>query len=240
MMNIDTANLRTTPFSHLAQPRVFDADFYSELRDSYPSFDRAAGWSRMTKDLMRGDPDFERALQSPAWKSFHDHVVSPAFLDEMTRLFRSELESPKFMANLDALRITDYIETRSELTSTSVPERIAEYSGPLEDLFVRMDFGVGEVGYSRPPHLDWRHRVCSALFYFDSATETSMVGGDLILHDTSTSVAAAHTTVRPEHNLAVLKLDDERALHSVSPITSITGQRRTVYVGLSSRGRVWA
>jgi hypothetical protein len=239
MLNIDPEELKVEPFPYLVQRELFDPDVYAELKATYPRFDAVAGWRRMSKDLMRGDAGFAEAVSRGAWKQFFDYLNSPVFVFTMIGLFQEGLQSDDFLADSRALRLIDYIETREWIASNRVGKSIAEFEGPLDEVFVRMDFGIGELGYKRPPHLDWRHRVCSLLVYFDDPEETRMEGGRFIVHGSAVSGHRTVAVVEPENNLGILKLDNNRALHSVNEVTAINGQRKTLYIGVSSRGRVW-
>jgi hypothetical protein len=45
--------------------------------------------------------------------------------------------------------------------------------------------------------------------------------------------------IRPRHNRAVIWLNTPGSYHSVVEISSIVGSRRTVYIAISSRERIW-
>jgi hypothetical protein len=239
MLNIDSAALQSSPFPHLAQRNLLDPEMYGELKATFPEFDTAVGWHRMSKDLMRGDPGFTEAVSHGAWKGLYGYLNSSFFLTAMVELFHEGLQSDDFLANPNALKLTDHVETRDWIGGHNVGRAISDFRGALEDVFIRMDFGIGELGYSRRPHLDWRHRICSMLMYFDNPQETKMEGGRFLVHDNTRKDSPVIASLEPENNMGILKLDNNQSLHSVNEVTAIEGQRKTLFIGVSSRGRVW-
>ena len=239
MFTINAATLQNSPFPYLVQRDLLDHKMYAELKATYPDFSASSGWRRMSKDLMRGDPGFTETVSRGAWRDLYEYLNSSSFLGTMMKLFAEGLQSDDFLADANSLKLTDYVETREWIGTHNVGKEIDNYQGALEDVFIRMDFGVGELGYVRRPHLDWRHRICSVLMYFDAPEETKMEGGRLLVHDNTRDGSPVVASLEPENNMGVLKLDNNEALHSVSEVTAIEGQRKTLYVGVSSRGRVW-
>ncbi len=244
MLQIDKTQLKLKPFPHLVQKELFKPDFYDALKSSYPAFGKADEWSRMSRDLMRGDPLFEATISKTGpWNKLFQYFNSAAYLDDMLDLFGEHMLSSGLTVNPSELKIdTDYVETREWIaTNKPISKTIQDYQGPREELFVRMDMGVGANDYYRPPHLDWRHRVCSLLVYFDDPQETHMEGGKFIINeqDSNTGKFSDVSTIEPENNMGIFKLDSNTSWHSVTKITNIDGERRTLYVPLSSRGNIW-
>ena len=239
MLNIDPTKLQESPFPYLVQKELFDPEFYKELKATYPDFGKATGWSRMSKDLMRGDAEFAQTVSHGAWKTFFDYLNSSKFLNTMTGLFQKGLQSDDFLVDPKTLKLADHVETREWIATNKVSKAVADFQGARNEVFVRMDLGIGEKGYKRPPHLDWRHRVCSLLVYFDDPAETKMEGGKLIIHKPDGNGYSSVGVVEPENNMGVYKLDNNQSFHSVSEVTAIEGQRKTLYIAISSRGQVW-
>lgn len=239
MLHVESINLNEAPFPHLVQRQLFSPDLYAALKASYPEVSSVQGWSRMSKDLMRGDAGFAEATSSGPWRTFFDYANSFAFLDLMIGLFERSLHSAELMCDPSKLTLIDHVETREWMASGRVRREVADFQGPLEEVFVRMDFGIGEVGYERKLHLDWRHRLCSLLIYFDDPDETQLEGGRLRIHDSSVDGCPVVAEIAPENNMGIFKVDSNQAFHSVSEVTSILGQRKTLYVAISSRGQLW-
>jgi len=239
MLNINTESLALTPYPHLVQEQVFDQDFYRELKESYPDFGKANGWSRMSKDLIRGDSAFDEAVSSGPWKKLYGYFNSNSFIQDMVSLYKGTFDEAKLAIPIEDMNLIDYTETREWISARKVSEAIKEFDGNREDVFIRMDFGRGDTGYIRPNHLDWRHRICSILFYFDDPTEIEMEGGHFIIHDESGENGNIVSKTKPQNNQAILKLDNNDSYHSVDEITAISGERKTLYVAISSRGQVW-
>jgi hypothetical protein len=239
MLKIQKQNLRTAPFPYLVQPDLLEPSLYEQLKTTFPHFERAEGWSRMSKDLMKGDSLFEETVSKGPWKVLHDYFHSDRFLTAMADLFGTCVGSGELMVDLRSLRLSSYVEDRQCIGSGKLSASIAQYQGDKSEVFIRMDIGVGEQGYKRTNHLDWRHRVCSLLLYFDEASETGMVGGSFRINELRDGTYQTFAVVEPKNNLGILKLDNNMSYHSVDEITRIEGRRKTLYVAISSRGRVW-
>lgn len=239
MLRIQSEALSKTPYPHLVQDQVFDPEFYEALKASYPEFGKAEGWSRMSKDLIRGDRAFDEAISAGPWKELYSYFNSSAFIRDMSSLFKGTFNEDELAVSLDDLNLIDYTETREWISARKVSEAIKHFDGNREDVFIRMDFGRGDTGYVRPNHLDWRHRICSILFYFDDPVETGMEGGHFIIHDEPGDDGNIVSKTKPKNNQAIFKVDNNDSYHSVDEITKIDGERKTLYVAISSRGQVW-
>lgn len=239
MLNIDNNSMVVSPFPYLVQKGLFEPTFYQSLKALYPDFNSAAGWKRMSKDLMRGDDRFNEVVSGGPWKTLFNHLNSQAFVNNMVSLYGDKMQKDGLLVDPSSLRLTDYVETREWIGSHKVSKSVAEYDGDKSEVFIRMDFGVGETGYVRPPHLDWRHRVCSLLVYFDDPIETTMEGGRFIINEKNKDGFSTVGTLEPENNMGIFKLDNNNSYHSVSEVTAIEGQRKTLYIAVSSRGQVW-
>ncbi len=239
MLNIDKSLLQDSPFPHLIQRGLFEPNLYKALKATYPEFNRAAGWNRMSKDLMKGDVDFAQAVSQEPWQEFHSYLNSSAFLNTMVDLFQGSFHRDGLTVDPFSLKMTDYVETREWIATNKVSEAIKAFQGNKEDVFVRMDFGIGEIGYKRPPHTDWRHRICSLLVYFDDPEELKMDGGRFIINTRENQEYPTASIVEPENNMGIFKLDSNTSYHSVDEVTAINGERKTLYIAISSRGQVW-
>ncbi len=239
MLNIDTSRLRTSPYPFLVQQDLLDADTFRALRSSYPVFERSPMWNRMTADLMKGDAGFDAAVSGGAWKQMFDYFHSRCFVDQMLSLYAGTQAAGALRVGMGGLRLTDHVETREWIAEGGVSQRVEAYGGDRSEIFIRMDFGVGESGYARATHVDWRHRICSLMLYFDDADETGMRGGSFRVEEFAGGKSTVRHSFKSRRNLGILKLDDNHSHHSVDEVTRIRGQRRTLYVAVSSRGRVW-
>lgn len=240
MLNIDKTNLRSHPYSYLVQPDVLPQDIFEELRESFPRFGKSAVWNRMSADLMKGDPGYADAISQGVWSRLHAHFHSQHFVDRMLGLFGGPQAIAGVTIDLAGVRLTDHVETREWIARGSVSARLESFDGDRGEVFIRMDLGLGEVGYERKTHCDWRHRICSVLIYFDDAEELEMEGGHFNVEEVIDGTVHVRESITSRKNLGIVKLDDNRSWHSVDKVTRIKGLRRTLYVAISSRGRIWS
>jgi len=126
MLNINTESLALTPYPHLVQEQVFDQDFYRELKESYPDFGKANGWSRMSKDLIRGDSAFDEAVSSGPWKKLYGYFNSNSFIQDMVSLYKGTFDEAKLAIPIEDMNLIDYTETREWISARKVSEFLSQ------------------------------------------------------------------------------------------------------------------
>ena len=262
LFNLEHAELVLDPVPHIILHNALPTALFADLDATYPTellervsaaARRGEGWSRMDGELVRGDDEFAALLSaSPAWAALHEHIASAAFVNAVLRKFNAPLLRRRGDLRVDphALHFADHIETRAWMGASDVAEAIKRDPAPggrdPAALFARMDVGVGEVGYSKALHVDWRHRLASAIFYVSDAEANAMEGGVLQFHaprdpasgDAGGS-AAVSLTVKPRANTLLLYLSTARSLHSVTRVVAQTAPRRALYIAVSSASRIW-
>jgi len=245
MLNISSKNLETYPYPHIIQENIFDLDFYKELEKDFPNINvfpphKGEDWYRMSRDLIKGDEAYTKLMNnSAAWKKLHNYIYSQKFVDLIISLFGMYFKEYGCLVNPQKANFVDHLESRQWMTFADVDKEIKKSKANPNDLFCRLDFGLGEIGYIKDIHLDWRHRLISLLIYFSDANEQKMEGGNFYLNKKENDDFKKVKAVKPKSNTAVLMLDTNNSYHSVDELKYSIGPRKSLYIAVSSRRNIW-
>src|SRR5205085_12152082 len=128
--------------------------------------------------------------------------------------FADAYPSHGWLVDLSRARYVPYLESRADKEA----RHISQIEHEPHELWVRVDIHQGLVGYTRMPHVDHRRRVISMLIYMCDADENRMVGGDLVLHRTKSSLFGSNLVIRPKHNRMAVFPCHSKSVHSVPEI----------------------
>jgi len=160
-------------------------------------------------------------------------------VDLVISLFGKYLKDYVCLVDPKKAKFIDHLESRQWMASFDVPKEIKKLKLDPNNLFCRLDFGLGEAGYIKPVHLDWRHRLISLLIYFSDADEQEMKGGNFYLNKKENGDFKRVKGVKPKKNTAVIMLDTNNSYHSVDKLKHSIGPRRSLYIAVSSRRCIW-
>ena len=261
VFSVTAEDVVTSPYPHALSEQLIRPDLYRRLKAEFPAdaffeqHQKTIG-SRTGRDLFKGDPHFERFIESsPAWTEFYEYIGSQAFIDYALKLFGPHFQQFKCAVDPQQARLVDYTENRFSLWWRSKKAiYLGSRAGNPNDLFTRFDIEQSALGYDKPVHCDWPSRLISVIVYFCDADEIGMDGGDLRMHaplddrpyedcprqPPPEADLKIVQRLRPRENLGMLFLCTNNSYHSVTAVRSISSYRRFIYLNISSRAEnIW-
>jgi hypothetical protein len=265
-LRVAASDVLAEPFPHVVKDEILDRGLFDRLRAEFPpdaAFDgnmRLGG--RAGRDLYPGDPAYDELLKrSPAWREFHDFIVSPDFVALTMRLFGPYLRTFECAVDPERARFVDFVESRETLaekgrTIVEVMQRTRHRlfrPAATDDLFVRLDLAQGAKGYAKRVHCDRPNRLVSLLVYFCDADEIGLEGGELVLYEhvrkkpyrryerhPQVEDTREIGRVRPKQNRGVFFLCTNNSYHGATEVVKQRRFRDFVYISAASRATwIW-
>jgi hypothetical protein len=222
------------PFPHVMAERFLPSEVYERLSAAFPLCPPASGPTGYS--CFRGDTAYETLMAtSREWRAVLDFCQSDNFITYGLEQFRDTWSIEKCSADVARARYVDYLESRRDKQARHLENVILD----VNQLWIRLDFMVGHLGYVRARHLDHRRRLLTLLLYFCDAEENRMQGGTLRLHGNLDNRDGLDKVITPRNNLMVAFPCAPWSFHSVDLIRYQEAPRRFVQITISSSIDIW-
>jgi 2OG-Fe(II) oxygenase superfamily len=222
------------PFPHVSAHDFLSSERYRQLLASFPACPPSSGPTGFS--CFRGDPAYERLIaKDEAWSWLYRACQSQAFVSYCLRQFAAVWPASGCLIAADRARYVDYCESRLDKERRYL-EKIVHAP---EELWVRLDFLKGHIGYRRALHRDHCRRLLTMLIYFCDATQNEMTGGNLCLHGQEADEFTVDRAFAPEHNLMVAFPRVPHSFHSVDEIKHQCAARNFLQITVSSSVDAW-
>jgi hypothetical protein len=196
--------------------------------------------------------------QSPAWRAFHQHLTSTAFVRALLDFLEPDIRKIAPTFDVQKVRVTPHYYRNRVWLRRFLPRplvngvyRLLDAVASPDEYVVHIDISSAGAGYTREIHRDTDPRVAVFLVHFSDAGDVGGTGGEFGVHSyieppdgisqySRQPVQATQKTemlIPPEKNTGVLFLSTHNSYHSVPEIRDNTGWRRFIYVGVSRRNR---
>ena len=210
---------------------------YDDFDNSYP-IDYLGKSIRMDRDLTFGDHLYEKIYNTP-FKLLHDYVYSEQFISDFLKIFDNEIENKLHNDEL----LFDPREAKIRPQPYELRNFVSRNNRINAEtfLFPRIDFGVGYAGYGinnggRGIHTDNVTRLVSIMLFFTDQEEIS--GGQHQMFNIDKNYnPTLIKSIGVKKNRLLASIQSNASYHSVNPLVS--GERRAIYMSLSSSSRIW-
>ena len=94
----------------------------------------------------------------------------------------------------------------------------------------------GKIGGGGGIHIDNRSRLFSMLLYF--CDENDFENGEFQIHDCENNFIISEK-IKPNHNLAIISIQNNQAYHSVNPVKNCKSPRYGLYISIFCKEDIW-
>jgi hypothetical protein len=228
---------RTDPAPHLFIDQLVSPAVYEGLRFPDELIDPDACWG-----ITSSDPNYEKVLEDPAWRTLHDELRGEAFVFQVLRAFSKDLRREGCLVDPDRAQLVPFVESRVEKEASALSD-----DAPPNEIYTRLDFqSKGQGGYREFVHLDWARRIVGGILFFSDADEEGLEGGELALYrdrgfrdDRWCHDPQLLCEFPARNNTGVIFLNSNSGFHGPRAIRRLAGRRRWLYFTISSKVDVW-
>ena len=236
------------PFPYIKIDNFLEKNFFSSLENNFP---KIADFKKNTRTVNRMDFDttFDDNLyiklisEIDEYQKFHNYVYSNEFINYFLNLFKDSINKEFLNKNI----IDNILNYKTRPEPFEVGKIIGKKDLKRNDgkfLYPRLDIGAGIEGYGKKNggggiHIDNPQRLISMLFYVGGYKK--IIGGEHRVWKKvkNKDVLEIHDSIKPEKNILIISLQNDRAFHDVNPINSIDGSRNAFYMAISSNVKIW-